>query len=113
MKLKKATLEIVVDDGGERGVLFEAPPQGNPRICEAHADQQAKLCEHIRARTKGGSFDHLFIAPGRAVQLRRGEAGQYQWLCQSVAGDHRYAMLADIAGLCPGFALVYQPAGCG
>ncbi|CAI1909832.1 Uncharacterised protein [Serratia entomophila] len=52
MQLKKALLEIVAGEGGEGGVLFEAPPQGNPRISEAHAGQLAVLCEHIRGRTQ-------------------------------------------------------------
>lgn len=52
MQLKKAILEIVAGDGGEGGVLFEAPPQGNPRISEAHAGQLAELCEQIRTRTR-------------------------------------------------------------
>ncbi|WP_260503339.1 hypothetical protein [Yersinia enterocolitica] len=42
VQLKKAMLEIVRGDGG---VLFEAPPQGSPRISEAHAVQLAQLCE--------------------------------------------------------------------
>lgn len=46
MQLKKAMLEIVRGDGG--GVLFEAPPQGNPRISAAHAGQLAERCEQIR-----------------------------------------------------------------
>lgn len=53
MQLKNKVLDVVADDGNDCGVLFEAPPQGNPRISEAHADQLAELCEHIRARTQG------------------------------------------------------------
>lgn len=113
MQLKKAMLEIVAGDGGECGVLFEAPPQGNPRISEAHADQLAELCEQVRARTQGGSFDHLFTTPSRAAQLRRGEAGWCQWLRQPVADNHWYATLADFTGLYPSSAQVYQSAGCG
>lgn len=52
MQLKKAMLEIVAGDGGEGGVLFEAPPQGNPRISEAHAVQLAELCEQIQMRAQ-------------------------------------------------------------
>lgn len=52
MQLKKAMLEIVAGDGGDGGVLFEAPPQGNPRIRETHVVQLAELCEQIRARTR-------------------------------------------------------------
>ncbi|VXD06802.1 conserved hypothetical protein [Enterobacterales bacterium 8AC] len=52
MQLKKTVLEIIAGDGQEGGVLFEAPPQGNPRISEAHAGQLAELCDHIRVRTK-------------------------------------------------------------
>jgi hypothetical protein len=50
MQLKKAMLEIVASDGGEGGVLFEALPQGNLRISEAHAGQLAELCEQIQTR---------------------------------------------------------------
>lgn len=53
IQLKKAMLEIVAGDGGEGSVLFEAPPQGNPRISETHAVQLAEMCEYIRARTQG------------------------------------------------------------
>lgn len=52
MQLKKTVLEIIAGDGQEGGVLFEAPPQGNPRISEAHAGQLVELCDHIRVRTK-------------------------------------------------------------
>lgn len=52
MQLKKAMLEIVAGVGGEGGVLFEAPPQGNPRISEVHAGQLAELCEQIQTRTR-------------------------------------------------------------
>ncbi|EKN4763575.1 hypothetical protein ACXKU5_003133 [Yersinia enterocolitica] len=52
MQLKKAMLEIVAGDGSEDSVLFEAPPQGNPRISEVNAGQLAELCEQIRARTR-------------------------------------------------------------
>ncbi|MFZ1871277.1 MAG: hypothetical protein WAU54_00535 [Chania sp.] len=51
MQLKKTVLEIIAGDGQDGGVLFEAPPQGNPRISEAHAGQLAELCDHIRGRT--------------------------------------------------------------
>jgi hypothetical protein len=34
--------------GQRRRGLFEAPPQGNPRISESHADALAALCEQIR-----------------------------------------------------------------
>ncbi|MFC0227648.1 hypothetical protein [Serratia aquatilis] len=51
MQLKKTVLEIITGDGQEGGVLFEAPPQGNPRISETHAEQLAELCKQVQART--------------------------------------------------------------
>lgn len=51
MRLKKTVLDIVTGDSNDGGVLFEAPPQGNPRISYIHAEQLAELCNHIRART--------------------------------------------------------------
>ncbi|AKG68269.1 hypothetical protein WN53_03510 [Serratia fonticola] len=51
MQLKNRVLDIVAGEGNVCGVLFEAPPQGNPRISEVHAEQLAELCDHIRART--------------------------------------------------------------
>lgn len=52
MRLKKTVLDIISGDSNDGGVLFEAPPQGNPRISETHAVQLAELCEQIRARTR-------------------------------------------------------------
>ncbi|MFC0227646.1 hypothetical protein [Serratia aquatilis] len=52
MQLKKTVLDVVAGDSNDGGVLFEAPPQGNPRISEVHAVQLAELCEQIRVRTQ-------------------------------------------------------------
>ncbi|MGI3087715.1 hypothetical protein ACRTA3_10170 [Yersinia pseudotuberculosis] len=52
MRLKKAVLDIVTGDSNDGGVLFEAPPQGNPRISEAHAEQLMEMCHQIKVRTR-------------------------------------------------------------
>ncbi|HFV9293983.1 TPA: hypothetical protein ACIAIE_003841 [Serratia fonticola] len=52
MRLKKTVLDIVTGDSNDGGVLFEAPPQGNPRINEAHAGQLTELCQQIKLRTR-------------------------------------------------------------
>jgi len=63
MQLKKTVLDIVTGDSNNVGVLFEAPPQGNPRIGEAHAGQLAELCQQIQART--GSIVSITCSPHR------------------------------------------------
>jgi hypothetical protein len=50
MQLKHTALDIMAGESNDVGVLFEAPPQGHPRISEAHAGELAALCEQIRLR---------------------------------------------------------------
>ncbi|MBC3211046.1 hypothetical protein [Serratia fonticola] len=66
MRLKKMVLDIVAGEGNDGGVLFEAPPQGNPRISEAHAAQLDELCGHVQARTR--SVTSITCSPHRVGQ---------------------------------------------
>lgn len=89
MQLKKAMLEIVAGDGGESGVLFEAPPQGNPRISEVHAVQLAELCEQIRGRTQ--SVVSITCSPHRV--------GHYSCVAVKFAGaDGSVNLLLTVTG---------------
>ncbi|AHG20647.2 hypothetical protein Z042_14220 [Chania multitudinisentens RB-25] len=57
---------MIAGEGNENGVLFEAPPQGNPRISEVHAAQLAELCGHIKARIP--SVPAITCSPHRVGQ---------------------------------------------
>ncbi|WP_034947684.1 hypothetical protein [Erwinia oleae] len=63
MQLKHTALDIVAGEGNGVGVLFEAPPQGNPRISEAHADELAALCDQIRLRIQ--TVESITCSPHR------------------------------------------------
>ncbi|MFS6933741.1 hypothetical protein [Klebsiella oxytoca] len=65
MLLKQTTLNIVAGRGND-GMLFEAPPQGNPRISEAHAGELAALCEQIRLRIQ--TVESMTCSPHRVGQ---------------------------------------------
>jgi hypothetical protein len=78
MQLKKTVLDIVTGDGNDGGVLFEAPPQGNPRINEAHAGQLAALCEHIKVRTQ--TVVSITYSPHRV--------GNHSCVAVKLAGTH-------------------------
>ncbi|MGQ0391419.1 hypothetical protein [Raoultella ornithinolytica] len=50
MRFRSTVLDVVDDNISSTGVLFDAPPQGNPRISHHHHAQLAELCHQIRHR---------------------------------------------------------------
>ena len=50
MRFRSTVLDVVDGNISNTGVLFDAPPQGNPRISQCHHDQLAELCRQIRQR---------------------------------------------------------------
>ncbi|EAW1960716.1 hypothetical protein NYD00_001819 [Salmonella enterica subsp. enterica] len=53
MRLRTTELDIVDGNISNTGVLFDAPPQGNPRISQHHHAQLTELCRQIRQRVGG------------------------------------------------------------
>ncbi|EIY6648661.1 hypothetical protein MNG63_002568 [Salmonella enterica] len=50
MRFRSTVLDVVDGNISNTGVLFDAPPQGNPRISQHHHAQLAELCRQIRQR---------------------------------------------------------------
>ncbi|EBF8098487.1 hypothetical protein [Salmonella enterica] len=50
MRFRSSVLDVVDGNIANIGVLFDAPPQGNPRISQHHHAQLAELCRQIRQR---------------------------------------------------------------
>ena len=50
MRFRSTVLDVVDGNLSNTGVLFDAPPQGNPRISQHHHAQLAELCRQIRQR---------------------------------------------------------------
>ncbi|WP_241606191.1 hypothetical protein [Rosenbergiella epipactidis] len=50
MRFRTAVLDVVDGNISSTRVLFDAPPQGNPRISQRHHAQLAELCRQIRQR---------------------------------------------------------------
>ncbi|EAO2687084.1 TPA: hypothetical protein N3A50_004367 [Salmonella enterica subsp. salamae serovar 30:g,m,s:e,n,x] len=50
MRFRSTVLDVVDGNISNTGVLFDAPPQGNPRISQYHHAQLAELCRQIRQR---------------------------------------------------------------
>ncbi|MBJ9141478.1 MULTISPECIES: hypothetical protein [Citrobacter] len=50
MRFRATVLDVVDGNISTTGVLFDAPPQGNPRISQHHHAQLVELCRHIRQR---------------------------------------------------------------
>ncbi|EEC1173248.1 hypothetical protein KHA76_001778 [Salmonella enterica subsp. houtenae serovar 44:z36,[z38]:-] len=50
MRFRSTVLDVVDGNFSDVGVLFDAPPQGNPRISQHHHAQLAELCCQIRQR---------------------------------------------------------------
>ncbi|ERK11949.1 hypothetical protein L580_4220 [Serratia fonticola AU-P3(3)] len=100
MRLKKTVLDIVSGDSDDGGVLFDAPPQGNPRITEAHAEQLAELCEQIRARTR--SVVSIICSPHRVghhscVAVKLAGANACVNLLLTITGTLRWPTRQDYA----------------
>lgn len=50
MRFRTTVLDVVDGNISSTGVLFDAPPQGNPRISLCHHEQLTELCRQIRQR---------------------------------------------------------------
>ncbi|ECI6680770.1 hypothetical protein B0570_001649 [Salmonella enterica subsp. enterica serovar Benue] len=50
MRFRSTVLDVVDGNIANTGVLFDAPPQGNPRISQRHHAQLTELCRQIRQR---------------------------------------------------------------
>ena len=50
MRFRTTMLDVVDGNISSTGALFDAPPQGNPRISQHHHAQLAELCRQIRLR---------------------------------------------------------------
>ncbi|HHL7698729.1 TPA: hypothetical protein ACQ8MF_004267 [Escherichia coli] len=50
MRFRSTVLDVVDGIISSTGVLFDAPPQGNPRISQHHHAQLTELCRQIRER---------------------------------------------------------------
>lgn len=53
MRFRAVELDVVDGNASNTGVLFDAPPQGNPRISQRHHTQLMELCHHFRQRVVG------------------------------------------------------------
>ncbi|EJK0526218.1 hypothetical protein NKL93_004317 [Salmonella enterica] len=53
MRFRSTVLDVVDGNISNTGVLFDAPPQGNPRISQHHRVQLEELCRQIRQRVGG------------------------------------------------------------
>lgn len=50
MRFRATVLDVMDGNISNTGVLFDAPPQGNPRISQNHHAQLEELCRQIRLR---------------------------------------------------------------
>ncbi|EGE9172280.1 hypothetical protein IBL50_001027 [Salmonella enterica subsp. enterica serovar Nigeria] len=98
MRFRSAVLDVVDGNIANIGVLFDAPPQGNPRISQHHHAQLAELCRQIRLRV--GEKVTLIYSPHRvaghnclAVQVE-GKTGTVNLLL-TVTGSLRWPMTED------------------
>ncbi|EBX6016481.1 hypothetical protein EVG59_06895 [Salmonella enterica subsp. enterica serovar Dortmund] len=98
MRFRTTVLDVVDGNISSTGVLFDAPPQGNPRISQHHHAQLAELCRQIRERV--GDKAILTYSPHRvaghnclAVQVE-GKAGAVNLLL-TVTGSLRWPVAED------------------
>ena len=98
MRFRSAVLDVVDGNVSNTGVLFDAPPQGNPRISQCHHAQLAELCHQIRQRV--GEKATFTYSPHRvaghnclAVQVE-GASGMVNLLL-TVTGSLRWPAIDD------------------
>ncbi len=98
MRFRSAVLDVVDGNISSTGVLFDAPPQGNPRISQHHHVQLAELCRQIRQRV--GEKAIFTYSPHRvaghnclAVQVE-GKTGTVNLLL-TVTGSLRWPAMDD------------------
>lgn len=98
MRFRTTVLDVVDDNISSTGVLFDAPPQGNPRISQHHHAQLTELCRQIRQRV--GEKATFTCSPHRvaghnclAVQVV-GKSGTVNLLL-TVTGSLRWPTMDD------------------
>lgn len=98
MRFRATVLDIVDGNISSTGVLFDAPPQGNPRISQHHHAQLVELCRQIRQRV--GEKATFTYSPHRvaghnclAVQVE-GKSGTVNLLL-TVTGSLRWPVAED------------------
>lgn len=98
MRFRTTVLDIIDGNIPDTGVLFDAPPQGNPRISQRHHEQLAELCHQIRQRV--GEKATFTCSPHRvaghnclAVQVE-GKTGTVNLLLM-VTGSLRWPVAED------------------
>lgn len=98
MRFRSTVLDVVGDNISDTGVLFEAPPQGNPRISQHHHAQLTELCDQICKRA--GDKVAFTCSPHRvaghnclAVQVE-GKSGTVNLLL-TVTGSLRWPVAED------------------
>ncbi|WP_241576149.1 hypothetical protein [Rosenbergiella collisarenosi] len=98
MRFRSTHLDVVDGNISSTRVLFDAPPQGNPRISQRHHAQLAELCRQIRQRV--GEKATFIYSPHRvaghnclAVQVV-GKSGTINLLL-TVTGSLRWPTMDD------------------
>ena len=98
IRFRSAVLDVVDGNNSNTGVLFDAPPQGNPRISQHHHAQLTELCRQIRQRV--GEKAMFTCSPHRvaghnclAVQVM-GQSGTVNLLL-TVTGSLRWPVAED------------------
>lgn len=98
MRFRTTVLDVVDGNISSTGVLFDAPPQGNPRISQHHHAQLGELCRQIRLRV--GEKATFTYSPHRvaghnclAVQVV-GKSGTINLLL-TVTGSLRWPVAED------------------
>ncbi|EKK5512268.1 hypothetical protein ABKU21_22425 [Enterobacter hormaechei] len=98
MRFRSAVLDVMDGNISSSGVLFDAPPQGNPRISQHHHAQLAELCRQIRQRV--GDKATVTYSPHRvaghnclAVEVV-GKSGTVNLLL-TVTGSLRWPLVED------------------
>ncbi|EAV3921567.1 hypothetical protein E2751_23370 [Salmonella enterica] len=98
MRFRSTVLDVVDGNISNTGLLFDAPPQGNPRISQRHHAQLAELCRQIHQRV--GEKAIFTCSPHRvaghnclAVQVE-GKSGTVNLLL-TVTGSLRWPTMDD------------------
>lgn len=98
MRFRTTVLDVVDGNISDTGVLFDAPPQGNPRISQHQHAQLEELCRQIRQRV--GEKVTFTYSPHRvaghnclAVQIE-GKLGTVNLLL-AVTGSLRWPVAED------------------
>ncbi|MBB7244605.1 hypothetical protein HEN19_016790 [Escherichia coli] len=98
MRFRSTVLDVVDGNISNTGVLFDAPPQGNPRISQHHHAQLAELCCQIRQRVgEKATFNyspHRVAGHNRLAVQVVGKTGTVNLLL-TVTGSLRWPMAED------------------